>query len=76
VEIECGTTSSTAPQPTEIWLNGQRLGAIVPPADLDWRGVDAPQALWRRLNLLELVPADPTAKDPFLAVDRLRFTPD
>jgi hypothetical protein len=28
---------------------------------------------WRRINLLELVPAEETGGSPYLVVDRLRF---
>jgi hypothetical protein len=74
VEVACATTSSAPPQPVELRLNGQSLGTILPPSELDWRSVNAPAALWQRINLLEFLPTDPAAREPFLAVDALRFT--
>jgi hypothetical protein len=74
VEIECAATSATSSLPVEVWLNGQRLGTVTASHELQWHGVSAPESVWRRMNLLELVAADPASAIPFLAVDGFRFT--
>jgi hypothetical protein len=70
--IDCAVPEGVEPSPIEIRLNGTRLKAFVPTTEMAEQVMTAERALWRRINLLEVVPLSPAA-GPVLAVDRFRF---
>ena len=71
--IECAVPEGAVPVPVEVWLNGAHLGGFFPEPEMKEYLFTAGARWWKRLNLLELVPAQNTEGDAFLAVDRLRF---
>jgi hypothetical protein len=73
VFILCAVPEGELPVPVEVRLNGSRLGAFVPGADMAEQAFTAEASYWRRINLIEFVPAEPAPASPYLAVDRLRF---
>jgi hypothetical protein len=74
VKIECAAPEGVPPAPLEVRLNGTRLKAFVPSVEMAEEVMTAEKPLWRRLNLLEIVPLS-RAAGPVLAVDRFRFEP-
>jgi hypothetical protein len=70
--MDCAVPEGVEPSPIEIRLNGTRLKAFVPTTEMAEQVMTAERALWRRINLLEVVPLSPAA-GPVLAVDRFRF---
>ncbi len=70
--IDCAVPEGVAASPVEVRLNGTRLKAFVPTATMGEQVMIAETILWRRINLLEIVPLSP-ATGPILAVDRFRF---
>jgi hypothetical protein len=70
--IECAVPEGGEPSPVEVRLNGARLKAFTPAAEMAEQVMTAERQLWRRINLLEIVPLGTTA-GPVLAVDRIRF---
>ena len=70
--IDCAVPEGVAASPVEVRLNGTRLKAFVPTVAMGEQVMTAEAALWRRINLLEIIPLTP-AGEPVLAVDRLRF---
>lgn len=75
IAIECASPPGVDPVPVEVRLNGMRLTAFVPKPEMSVQVVIADEALWRRMNLLELVRLGEAGGAPFIAVDRLRFEP-
>jgi hypothetical protein len=72
VVIECALPEGSDPAPVEVRLNGTRLRAFVPAKEMSEQGMSADGDLFRRINLLEIVPMNPSER-PILAVDRVRF---
>jgi hypothetical protein len=72
VIIECAAPEGTDPVPIEVRLNGLGLGAFLPGRKMGEQVMTADRRFWKRLNLLELVPAE-SVEGPYLAVDRFRF---
>ncbi len=70
--IDCAAPEGVAPSPVEVRLNGTTLKAFVPTTEMTEQVMTAEAALWRRVNVLQIVPVSPAAA-PILAVDRLRF---
>jgi len=70
--IDCAVPEGVEPSPVDIRLNGTRLRAFVPTAEMAEQSMTAQRELFRRINLLEIVPLSP-APGPVLAVDRIRF---
>jgi hypothetical protein len=70
--VDCAVPEGVDPSPVEIRLNGTRLKAFVPAAEMSEQVMTAETELWRRINLLEILPLTPAA-EPVLAVDRFRF---
>jgi hypothetical protein len=62
----------SVPKPVEVRLNGATLKAFVPAAEMSVQAMTAEAALWRRVNVLQIVPVSSDA-GPLLAVDRFRF---
>jgi hypothetical protein len=73
VFLECAVPEGLAPVPIEVRLNGVRIGAFSAGAEMAEYGFTAEASWWKRLNLLELVPAQDNDGFPYLAVDGLRF---
>ncbi|TDI40549.1 MAG: hypothetical protein E2P02_16795 [Acidobacteria bacterium] len=73
IYIECSAPPGVEPAPVEVWLNGARVGGFFPSARMEEHALTVDAGYWRRINLLELVPAIPVEGTPFLAVDKLRF---
>ena len=73
VTIECAVPEGVEPVPVEVSVNGARVGALFPSVEMAEHAFNVDARFWRRVNLLELVPVEDTAGEPFLAVDRLRF---
>ena len=73
VEIECAVPAGESPIPVRVFVNGFQIGVIVPDGEMRWHEFTAAAPLWKRLNLLELVPLVETEGAPYLAVDRFRF---
>ncbi len=71
--IDCAAPEGgEAPSPVEVRLNGSALKAFLPTAEMTEQGMTAEAELWRRINVLEIVPVG-SADGPLLAVDRFRF---
>jgi hypothetical protein len=70
--IDCAAPAGTAPVPVEVRLNGTALKAFVPTAEMTEQVMTAKSELWRRINVLEIVPVT-SGPGPVLAVDRFRF---
>lgn len=70
--IDCALPEGVDPSPVDIRLNGTRLRAFVPTAEMTEQSMTAGGELFERINLLEIVPLSPAA-GPVLAVDRVRF---
>ena len=70
--IECASPDGAEPVPIEVRLPGLRLGGFLPTREMSEQVMTADRRFWKRLNLLELVPAEPT-EGTYLAVDRMRF---
>lgn len=73
VIIDCAAPLGSEPQAIEVWLNGHRLGSFLPQARMTAHVFQADGPLWKRINLLEIVPAHDVSGSAFLAVDRLSF---
>ena len=73
VYIECAVPEGVEPVPVEVFVNGARVGAFFPSVAMVEHAFNVDARFWQRVNLLELVPVEDTAGEPFLAVDRLRF---
>ena len=73
VYIDCALPEGVEPVPVEVSVNGARVGGFFPSVEMTEHVFNVDALFWRRVNLLELVPAEDTAGAPFLAVDRLRF---
>lgn len=73
VFIECAVPDGVAPVSVEVWLNGGRLASFLPETEMAEYAFTAEAPWWRRINLLELMPAEDGGGAPFLVVDRLRF---
>jgi hypothetical protein len=71
--ILCAVPEGKLPVAVEVLLNGSRLGAFVPGADMAEQAFTAEASHWRRINLIEFVPAESGTVSPYVAVDRLRF---
>ncbi len=74
VLVEAALPEGAAPEPVDVFLNGERLGTFVPGEALEEHAFAADAALFERINLLELAPRRPTSA-PYLAVNRVRFEP-
>jgi hypothetical protein len=72
IRIDCAVPEGGEPVSLEVRLNGTRLKAFVPTTGMAEQSMTAEAALWRRLNVLTIVPLSP-ASGPVLAVDRVRF---
>jgi hypothetical protein len=70
--IDCAVPAGVEPSPVDVRLNGTRLRAFVPTLEMTGQSMTAERELFRRINLLEIVPLSP-ATGPVLAVDRVRF---
>jgi hypothetical protein len=70
--IDCAAPEEGASSPVEVRLNGAALKAFVPTVEMTEQVMTADAALWRRVNVLEMVPVSP-ASGFVLAVDRFRF---
>jgi hypothetical protein len=70
--IDCAVPEGVEPSPVEVRLNGARLKAFVPTPEMTAQVMTAERDLWRRINVLHIVPVGPAAA-PVLAVDRFRF---
>jgi hypothetical protein len=72
VVVVCAAPSGGEPRSVELRLNGQPVTVFRPSSEMAEHGGIADARWWRRLNLLEFVPAEP-GPAPFLVVDRIRF---
>ena len=73
VIIACASPPGVEPQAVEVWLNGHRLGSLLPHQEMTEHAFQADGPWWTRINLLELSPAEDPSGTAYLAVDRLRF---
>jgi hypothetical protein len=73
VFISCAAPKGTKPIPVEVRLNGTHLGSFVPTSEMTEQSMIAPRRLWKRINLIEIVPLVDKCDVFYLAVDRLRF---
>ncbi len=70
--IDCAAPEGVEPSAVEVRLNGTTLKSFVPTTEMTEQVMTAEAALWRRINVLQIVPVN-SANSPLLAVDRLRF---
>jgi hypothetical protein len=73
IRVECATPRGTEPLWVETWLNGFRLGGFRPGTEMEEISFTAAKRGWKRINLLEFVPAETGQEGAYLAVDRIRF---
>jgi hypothetical protein len=72
IAIDCAVPEGVEPVSLEVRLNGESLKSFLPAIEMSEQVMIAEAPLWRRINLLEIVPLT-ASEGPVLAVDRVRF---